>query len=829
MDGAHVSNVLGRRNLACINVSAYVVYKIIPHVSALNSASRNFQRSLYELFSARTNLRREGYRIVTKPAPDFWWVTQMAADSITFYCAMPAEFAESFRVKFRNHEQWRKATLEIADDFTFPNDDDTDLYALKYRRHDMFSLDFRYNEQTTPIRELLGVTNELSAGEAVSVFIRTETLSRAKWKKLADYAWETWEGGGLAYRPGFDPMRIMRTLAMGAAHIFYEVKSLIEDVMAGVEKSLYHGAGPAVKSERKMLPNPDCAELLVNGDLSTQTKNKRNLPVFKTSIRCTVTSADPIKREMLARSVASAYGGLAGDNRLECVKVNVRARADLTEWKVREIAPNIMSVDELGKLTQLPTADLQAEFSEVLTSNRRVEIELPRAFLDERGILAGTATDRGVEHRVHIPTNNPDKLYMPRAVNGSPRMGKDQHVVNLVVEAKRQHGIGAVIPDFIDEHNKDSAGNQRGMADAIRDHLAPEDVIDINLADTAYAPYLGLQTVLHSVSDKRIAADAIAEYLTDFLLSDGDEDKFQTSEFTRDAAKVCNGDLTDMKAMFTSAAFRKQKIAELDDTFDMDTWRDYDKMSEGKQGQIYGPVLRRITQITSSEFLKPMFCQTYNPAMDLYRWVAEGKVVIIRCVMPEGVPMPERVKEMLGYWIVMLTLLIKLTQAGKGAGTLLVLNEPHQFMSRGLVHFTKRMLREGPKYKLAPIIAFHDFSAFHSYPGFVDTLLAASVNWHLFRNTHLDTYKRLMPYLSKTFDDPQQAFESTRQYQFIACWLREGEYEAPFVADALVPVGKRYASVDNAALTAAHSRKYGRPIAEVLAEIKARERSYRKA
>lgn len=402
------------------------------------------------------------------------------------------------------------------------------------------------------------------------------------------------------------------------------------------EKSLYHGAGPAVKSERKALPNPDRAELLVNGDLSTQTKNKRNLPVFKTSIRCAVTSADPVKREMLARSVASAYGGLSGDNRLECVKVNVRARADLSEWKVREIAPNIMSVDELGKLTQLPTADLQTEFSEVLTSNRRVEIELPRAFLDERGILAGTATDRGVEHRVHIPTNSPDKLYMPRAVNGSPRMGKDQHVVNLVVEAKRKHGIGAVIPDFIDEHNRDKDGNQRGMADAIRDHLAPEDVIDINLADTAYAPYLGLQTVLHNVSDKRIAADAIAEYLTDFLLSDGDEDKFQTSEFTRDAAKVCNGDLTDMKAMFTSAAFRKQKIAELDDTFDMDTWRDYDKMSEGKQGQIYRPVLRRITQITSSEFLKPMFCQTYNPAMDLYRWVAEGKVVIIRCVMPEG-------------------------------------------------------------------------------------------------------------------------------------------------------------------------------------------------
>ncbi|WP_178023001.1 hypothetical protein [uncultured Paenibacillus sp.] len=784
----------------------YTVFRIIPHATVLNSASRNFQRSLYELFSARTK---------RTAAPDFWWITQMAADSIAFYCAMPAEYAEAFRVKFRNHEQWRKSTLEIADDFRLPDAN----YALKYRRHDMFSLDFRYNEQTTPIRELLGVTRELSEGEAVTVYIRTETVGRAKWKKLADYAWETWECGGVPYRPGVDPARLLRTLGGLAAYLFYEVKSLIEDVMAGVESALYHGASKREKSGRPALPNPDRAELLVNGDLSATTKNKRNLPVFKTSIRCAVSSADPVKREMLARSVAGAYGAMAGDNRLELVKVNVRSRKD-DGWKIREFSPNLMSVDEVGKLAQLPTADIQAEFSDILASNRRVEIELPRVFLDDRGILAGTATDRGATHSVYIPTDQPDKLFMPRAVNGSPRMGKDQHVINLVVEAKRKHGIGAIIPDFIDEQNRDRSGNQRGMADAVRDHLPDTDVIDINLADTDYAPYFGLQAVINNAKDKRIAADVIAEYLTDFLLADGDEDKFQTAEFTRDAAKVCNGDLTDMKAMFTDAAFRKRKIAELGDVFDMDAWRDYDRMSDGRQGQIYGPVLRRISQITSSEFLKPMFCQAYNPAMDLFRWIAEGKVVIIRCKIPDGIPMPERVKEMLGYWIVMLTFLIKLAQEGRGPGTFLVLNEPHQFMSRGLVHFAKRMLREGPKYKCAPIIVFHDFSAFQEYPGFVDTLLSASINWHIFRNTHVDTYKRLMPYLSRTFADPQAAFEATRQYQFIACWLNRGEYEAPFVADALPLVGKRYATENNARLTQEHARKYGRPIADVLAEIR---------
>ncbi|MCM3784294.1 hypothetical protein M3231_15025 [Neobacillus mesonae] len=801
-----------------------VVYRIIPHSSVLNSASRNFQRSLYELFSVK---EARSLRLFSQPSPDFWWITRLSTESIEYYCAIPPEFADAFRIKFRNHEQWRKSTLELVDDFAFPDSVDTDLYALKYRRHDIFSLDFRYNEQNTPVRDLLGVTNELSAGDEVNVFIRTESIARNKWKKLADYAWETWDKGSVPYRPGFDPLRALRTLGGILTHIFYEAKSLVDDVLVGIERTFYHGASESRKNTVKLaLPNPDRAELLVNGELSNLTRNKRNLPAFNTTVRYAVTAVDPIKRGMLARSVANAYGELAGDNRLEPVKINVRGRVEIG-WNMREFNPNMMSVDEVGKLTQLPTAELQAEFADQLRSNRRVEIELPAAFRNERGILAGTATDRGATLNVHIPTNQPDKLYMPRVVNGSPRMGKDQHIVNLIVEAKRKHGIGAVIPDFIDEQNRDSSGNWRGMANAVRDHLEPDDVIDINLADTSYAPYFGLQSIFRNISDERVAADVIAEYLTDFLLADGDEDKFQTADFTRSAAKVCRGDFTDMKAMFQSGKFRKEMIAENEHLFDMDTWRDFDKMTEGKQGQIYGPVLRRISQITGSEFLKPMFAQSADKAMDLYRWISEGKVVIIRCKMPDGIPMPERLKEILGYWLVMLTFLIKLAQDGRGAGTFLVLNEPHQFLSRGLVHFTKRMLREGPKYKLAPIIAFHDFSAFQAYPGFVDTLLSASVNWHLFRNTHLDTYKRLLPYLSKTFADPQAAFEATKQYQFIACWLVEGEYAPPFVCDALQPVGKRHSTADNAKLTQEHARLYGRPISEVLAEIKQRERAYR--
>jgi hypothetical protein len=806
----------------------YAAIRIIPHQSVLNSNARRFQHAIYELFSVKEpRIKREGFRIAIRPAPSFWWITKMYTDDsgrhIEYYCAMPTEFTDAFRTKFRNHEQWRKCTLIDFDaaEFTFPDVDNTDLYALKYKRHDMFSLDFDYAEQASPVRDILGVTNELSAGESVDIFVCTEPMSRKQWKKVVDYAFEQWDKGGIPYRAGFDPMRTFRDIAYGAAHVVFEVKSLLDDLLGGIERTFMHKSGEvAVKRERPKFTNPERAEILVNGDVSKRTKNKRNLPVFKTSIRYAVKSEDTVRRGMFARSVANAYADLNGDNRLEMIRVNIRPKEalnDLRNWRINEQTPNIMSVDEIGKLTQLPTAELQAEFKDALESNQRVEIELPRVFLDDSGILCGTATDRGTVHNVHIPTKDRDFLFTPRIVCGSPRMGKDQHVINLVVEAKRKHGIGAVIPDVIDERN-----GHRGMADALRDHLPPDDVIDIDLGDTEHPVYLGLESITREIKDARLAADRISEEITAFLLEDSADDKIQTADYLREAAKAVNGDILGIKQMFTSAAFRKRKIAELDDKFDMDIWRDYDKMSDGMQAMKYGPVMRRIGQIMNSEFLRPIFCQAPNPAMDLSKWIREGKVVIFRI---PGKDISERVKEILVYWIVLNVFLIKLAHGGQGPGTFLVLNEPHQFLSAGLVHFMERMLAEGPKYRVAPVIIFHHFAQFKRYPAFVDTMMAASANWHVFKNTNNGVYDRLMPYLSGTFADAQQAFEATKRFQYIAVWLNaNGEYEVPFVADSLPMVGDRYETQDNSFLTLRHSRQYGRPIAEVLAEIKRRNK-----
>lgn len=824
------------------------VLRITPHRNVRNNETRRLYSALHDLFSpTRTNrvaaLAKRLYG-ASAESVSLWWIVRIVADEddkkrIEYFTAMPESYVDAYKTKFRGHEGWKSCTVESTDQFEQHLDmAHTDLYRLGYKRHDMFSLEFNYSDETMPIEPVMSVVREMKEGEFVTLYMRMESVDRMKWKKSADYAWEQWKKGHMVHRAGLDPARLLRSAYELGENGFHKLHNGGTAIAGALGRQFFNPKD--VEFEKKEKPkhiNHDREELLVNGDLSTRTKNKRNMPVFKTSIRFTVTSADPVRREMLARSLASAYEHTAKDERwkdnvLVASKIKLNAKKEmqkLAEWYIHDLDPLMMSVDEVGKLCQLPTAALQEEFKDYLESNQRTEIEIPKRILREDGILVGTATDRGVIHNVHIPVDNPEFLYTGRGFAGAPGMGKDQAMINLIVEAALKHGIGAVVPDFIDEQNKTTDGKHwKGMANAIRDALPPEMVIDLNLADTMYAIRFGLESVFKksTTADDRIVSDAISEILAAFLMNgEGDDDRLQTMGYLKSAAKVVKGDLLGVKLMFTSDEFREQMIEKYEDMFDMDRWIDYGKMSDGKRGQIYGPVMQRLNQILESEYLYPMFGQREHNKLDFYELVKTGKVIIFR-VKSNGFPLSDRIKELLAYWIMMNFFLIKLALDGEkdSVGTFYVMNEPHQYLSDGLIKFTKRALVEGRKYRFAPIIAFHSFRLFDSHPEFVDVLMSGNVNWHLFKNSNEKFYDRMMIYLSDTFESTRHAWESTKALQYIACWTYNGEYMPAFLCDALPMVGDRHPRYDNSRLTREHIKKYGRPIKEVIAEYRQRNK-----
>lgn len=802
----------------------YRVYKIIPHHSALNQTNRKLLASLHQVFSMYNSpwsrTWREGLKIYHREKDVLRWMVSIKRGEsdedpaqVEFYVSVTETFAGVFLLKLSNHEQWKRCTIEEADPAVMAVPDDAELHRLKYARANIFSLSYDINQQTMPIRELVNVATEVGPGESAYLLVCAETTDRRRWRALADYAWSTWEKGGVPQRDSIDLLRTWRQWWKLAGRALNEIKSIVDEVIAGIEKSFMNGKEQDTVREELAIPDPERQELLVGGDLSAPTKRKRNLPVFRAELFVAAKADTAEKRGVLARSMAGAFNELAGDNYLVLSKITLRRGYDGQLHRLpRDRDACMMSTEELGKIMQLPTGQVQDEYREYLSTNRRVEVAVPDAFADPAGIFAGTAMLKGQAQPVYIPTKDTDMLMTARALIGSPRVGKDQAAINLVVEAKRKHGIGAVIPDVIDERH-----GHRGMADAVRDHMDQEDVIDLNLGNYDWPVYIGLEGVAGSIKNERVASNRIAQELTNFLMGD-DIENHQTREYLREAAKITRGDLLGIKMLFMSEAYRAKAITEARARgLDVDLWVDFDNMSDGRRGQIYGPIMTRLGELMGDEVLKLIFCQRPNPALDLAGWMREGKVVIYRIPSRD---LGEMAVKTLVHWIILTTFLTKLSMGGEGAPTWLVLNEPHQFLSRGLIHFCKRLMAEGPKYRIAPMFLFHNFK---QLPGdFVEILLSSSLNWHIFKNTNDNVYHRLEAYLAPTFT-PEVAMNGTGRFQYIATWLdAAGEYQEPFLVHAPDLVGKRYPSQDNSFLTKRHSRLYGRPAREVLADITAK-------
>ena len=812
-----------------------VLFKITPHTSVLNSMNRKLWHTIHEIMqmyeSPMSRLSRNGLHFTYRLKDDIWWIVTIRskpgeADNldqdactklIEFYICMSRTFSEVFLIKVKSHEQWRKCTVQEVPipsiDFDLNN---LDMYQLRYQRSNMFSLNHDHREHLTPIREIMHVSQEMKANDFVGMFMRMECVERKRWKQIADYAWGVWNEGGIPRRTGFNPQQLFKGLKGIFLFVAEEVINIMESTLAAVENSVFHGSNSQPKRRKIETIDAERQELLINGTLSKQTRDKRNSPVFSTTINLAIGADSPARRDMLAYSVSSAFTELAADNKLELIKVNMHYGKEIKSFNVptgRHLS-NYMSTDEIGKLIQLPTSDVQEEFKDAIQANRNVEIDIPKVFLDESGIYMGTAQKRGEKFDIYLPKKDLDMLMTPRVFMGSPRMGKDQSVINMVVESKLKHGIGSIVLDVIDERNE-----HRGMSDAIRDHLPPEDVIDLNLGDFDYPVYIGLDGVLKSSkSQERIIKSRIADEILSFIMGE-DIDNIQTREYIKEAAQAVNGDLLGIKKILTDGDFRKKCIAELKaKRHDVTLLQNYDATGGGNRA-ISGPIFVRLGQLTGDAILRPMFCQTPNPAIQYEKWIREGKVILFR--VPKKL-MTNATVSALAYWISLMVYLTKLTMGGNTTPTYFILNEPHQYLSKGFIDFCERMCVEGPKLRLAPVFIFHNFEQFNKHKGFVDILMSSSLNWHIFKNTNENIYNKLKAYLEPTFT-PQLAMQTTSRFQYIASWLNvDGEYEPPFLMNAPKQVFDRYESKDNSFLTKRHSRMYGRHIDDVEKEIQDR-------
>lgn len=809
-----------------------VVYRIIPHSRVSNNNRRLWKavHKMYEMYeSPGSRLEREGFTLRYREKDYFWFDVvfkqEKGRKKIEFYVSTSEYQAKKLKRKLENkmNVTFKEASL---DDLQVPKEN-TIVQEIKYLKHDIFSINTNSQDTSTPISSILNTVDELqNDGDFARFSICNEVENRQKWVKNAQWAYEKLNKGKVPQRANISGKRMFNASKITIGGIINEINALLTDTFNAFTNVFFKS--DKKYEDKKVIEKTFSLEDEINArSISATSREKINQPVFKSRIRVAAHSNDKLTRETMSEILSTSFGELAENNELTGIKIRINGRRcevidELNTLKLSTKTKangnvNLISTDEMSKLAlQMPNSDLQRRYNDELNVKKNVETNLPSVLATDKGILVGHAQLKDEKSPISIPLTNLDETFRSYGFVGSPRMGKDTLMKNMIIESCLHHGISTIVLDQIMEQG------ERGLADGIRDVLPPEKVIDIDCSDEEYFPPLDLTEVVKKLGDRN-GADRFANELIDFF---GDlEDMGQSRSILRTFAKASQGSIYNIKMLIENEEFRINRIKELKEygqfrlVKELDKWSTTFKEKRNTKGEVVdivvdrdgqkaleskaSSILNRLEEFLGTDSLFNIFAQDPHEDLDLEKWMSEGKVIIFRIPNRKLGPLPAKT---LAHWITLKTFMTKLLMDPNEGKSFIVFNEPHQYLTTGLKHLMQRILLEGPKWRLSAMFAFHHFGLLKY--GLDEDMRSAGINWFLFANDNKKVFIDLEEQLKPTFD--AELAMQTEAYDAIVISRFNGIRQNPFLMRALAPPSKRYPEYDNSFLTKRHARQFGR-------------------
>lgn len=557
-------------------------------------------------------------------------------------------------------------------------------------------------------------------------------------------------------------------------------------------------------------------------DLLDGSDKPKDLDKFKyggcdVSMRLIVDSDCNENSVMLGSSFVMLLGKLNSDNELKGSLIKETKKERWIEKKVKKRKVdvsflfkrrNIFSVKELSYFINLPVRSIQKEFN--LDIDEKKYMKIDSKLLRKDGVLVGEVTHKGKTREIRLNDSNLDDFSKSYCYIGSPRTGKDTSIINFIVEsAKRGHG--AIIPDAINE-----MGNDRGMADSIRDALPADMIIDISLDDYNFPVYFGMEDVMTYMGENgpNIMADNLLQ-----ILNLGD--KYESKKLARLVAKACNCNLYDMYCFMKSEKFQRKVLSEMEDEL-LALEVEHEFILNKPAKNVSGAILTRLDDLMGNSLLKYMFAQDINEKFDLRKWMSEGKVVIIRMTKSN---IGELGTKVLMYLLVLRIFEIKKQMDRdpklKDRSVFIVFNEFFQYMSDNLEQLLQQMVVQCPKFRLGMLFAFHTPSSTDQISkNFWETLKSSSLNYFLFKNTNSKVYKDM------DFDSGPISVESamkTDKFESVFLPYVDRKQLEPFFLKMTPPPALRQKMYDNSLVTENHKSLFGTPVRIIKERILERE------
>lgn len=528
------------------------VFKLVPHTNLSNQQNRHMWNSLHKAYGLyhdmhkRINVNWKPFKLSyrTKDLLFFDVVFRTDPHKIEFYFSTTETMAKKFKVILEN--KWN-VSLKDAEmtDLEIPVEN-TDIYEIRYEQHDIFSLSTNATHTTTPISSVLSSVEEMENGDFARIQFQLEREGNKKWFYNSSWAYKKIKKGVIPQRPKVNGKRGIHAIKRGIVSVGNEILTVFTDVLNAFNNVF----SPNNKGfEKKKIGKPvDMISEIQGASLSDRTHKKiKEGTVWKTHMRVAIHSPSKFNRDNTANVITSSYKELDENNQLKAYKIrwkgiDIKIRglhikkvgrkteiikemnSFIQSKRTRHgINPNIVSSDELGRLIQLPGAELQRNYKNELESNSKVQASIPKLFIHdsfvningikirigsnkiklkdkvipakENGVLIGHTEYKGENSPVCLPIKNPDEFYKTYMLLGAQGMGKDTFLQNFVVESNLKHNVSFVIFDQIDEEG------DRGLANGVRDCLPAERIIDIDISNPNYTFPFDMSEIINKLGE----------------------------------------------------------------------------------------------------------------------------------------------------------------------------------------------------------------------------------------------------------------------------------------------------------------------------------------
>lgn len=763
-----------------------ITLKVVPDHNVQNN-TQLLARAMHELYTApRERIQVEfvnGIKITYTPKGRTFFDILLLPDSATFYVSVPRKWARFIELKIRSI--WERAAVthvhpSVLADF---DPEKTAVCDVRYRKANFFACKTG-RQDLDPLNSMLTALNDLDAGtnDRIRVSIALEPLDRVDWANTAAQEYKKYQKGEMPKRGAVNREDVIQYGFKGLETVvqwYIELRLLLIDSLLFFmrqdtgEERLRRAYEIKAEVEKEKLPERSVQEKNLDGGLAPATIRKLTAPTFCTHIRVLSQSDDSERRDINMRTVANSFKDLNADNEFHTVdlpqSVQRRRLKEVVGFKVNiTFDATIMSDEEVGKLIQLPQAELQSNYEQIERIQTK-EVEIPRA-LQQSGIRLGDVKFRERFYSFYQPTDSEDELCLPHVVIGGMGCGKTKgYGANFAVEAV-ENGFGTLVVD-------PAKGE---MGDEIEAALPAEQVMRIRLGE--YPISLDWNEVKYSPR----ARNRLANTILGFFSTGGDDAGMQTARFLRAAVMAMQtGQLSEILQIIEDKEYRKVLlcpkcgVGEQLNPIHIQTLTELNEMSDARRAQVLSPIYNRLNIILGDTYL--LECMEARKGIDMVQLMCQRKAVVID--VPKSELGPEAVDLIVNLLSTKIDLAMTLRPEKEQFPYFVIFDEPHQFLRSAATW--KSAAVESRKWRVGYVWMFHSWEQIPRH--LAEIIKAAGPHYHLYKSskkTYVDLAEEIYPY---TVEDALK----TPRFHAINIIQAEGVTQRPFMARMTAPPSMR--------------------------------------